>query len=149
MTQLRRMLISSFQLTNGLVITPLLLFHLEFLLVCRKTYAFVQYFPKKCFNTFVQSAVNARREGDLNQNSSVAAETTKLLANSSVGYQIMACSRHTVTKILNDEKTHSAINSKMVKRLNHITDQVYEIELVKLEIEHRGPIIVGFFSTIC
>ena len=54
-------------------------------------------------------------------------------------------SRHTVTKYLSDEKTHSAINSRMLKRLNHITDQLYEVELVKSEIEHREPIIVGFF----
>ena len=53
-------------------------------------------------------------------------------------------SRHTVTKYLTDEKTHSAINSKLFKRLNHITDQLYEVELVKPEIEHREPIIVGF-----
>ena len=33
----------------------------------------------------------------------------------------------------------------MLKRLNHITDQLYEVELVKPEIEHREPIIVGFF----
>ena len=33
----------------------------------------------------------------------------------------------------------------MFKRHNHITDQLYEVELVKSEIEHREPIIVGFF----
>ena len=33
----------------------------------------------------------------------------------------------------------------MFKRLNHITDQLYEVELVKSDIEHRGPILVGFF----
>ena len=54
-------------------------------------------------------------------------------------------SRHTVTKYLTDEKTHSTINSKMFKRLNHITDQLYEVELVNPEIERREPIIVGFF----
>ena len=70
------------------------------------------------------------------KNSSVVAETMKLLANSSYGYQIMDRSRHTVTKYLNDEKTHSAINNKIFKRLNFITDQLYEIELVKSEIEH-------------
>ena len=43
------------------------------------------------------------------------------------------------------KKTHSAINRKMFKRLNHITDQLYEVELVKSEIDHREPIIVGFF----
>ena len=73
------------------------------------------------------------------------AETTKLLANSSYGYQIIDRSGHTVTKYLNDEKTHSAINSQRFKRLNHITDQLHEVELFKSEIEHREPIIVGFF----
>ena len=89
--------------------------------------------------------MDARRQGDENPNSSVVAETLKLLANRSYGYQIMDRSRHTVTKYLTDEKTHSKINSKMFKRLNHITDQLYEAEVVKSEIEHREPIIVGFF----
>ena len=53
--------------------------------------------------------------------------------------------RHTVTKYLTDGRTHSAINSKTFKRLNHITDQLYEVELVKSEIEHSEPIILGFF----
>ena len=64
----------------------------------------------------------------------------KLLVNSSYGYQIMDHSQHT-----DDEKTHSAINSKMFKRLDHITDHLYEVELVKPENEPREPIIVGFF----
>ena len=68
----------------------------------------------------------------------------KLFANSSYGYQITDRSRHTVTKYLNDEKTHTAIN-KLFKRLNFVTDQLYEVELVKSEIEHREPIIVVFF----
>ena len=89
--------------------------------------------------------MDARRQGDENPNSSVVAETMKLLANRSHGYQIMDCSRHTVTKHLANEKTQSAINSKIFKRLNHITDQLYEVELVKPEIEHREPINVGFF----
>ena len=57
----------------------------------------------------------------------------------------MDCSGHTVTKYLSDELTHSAIDSKLFKRLSHITDQLYEVELVISEIEHREPIIVGFF----
>ena len=145
MPQPRRMLISSFILSNGTIITPLILFYLKPGSVCIKIHRFVQYTPRKCFNYFVQSAVDARREGDENPNSSVVAETMKLLANSSYGYQILDRSRHTVTKYLTDEKTHSAINSKLFKRLNHLTDQLYEVELVKSEIEHREPIIVVFF----
>ena len=145
MSQPRRMLISSFHLKNGTIITPLQLYYLNLGLECTKILQFVQYTPKKCFSSFVQSAVNARRQGDENPNSSVVAETMKLLANSSYGYQIMDGSRHTVTKYWNDEKTHSAINIKLFKRLNFITDQLYEVEFVKSEIEHREPVIVGFF----
>ena len=54
-------------------------------------------------------------------------------------------SRHSVTTYLNDAMTHSAINNKFFKRLNFISDQLYEVELVKSEIEHREPIVVGFF----
>ena len=145
MVQTRRMLKSSFIPTNGSIITPLLLFYLQLGLVCIKIDRFVQYAPRKCFGNFVQSAVDARRQGDENPNSSVFAETMKLLANSSYGYQLMDGSRQTVTKYLTDEKTHSAINSKMFHRLIHITDLLYEVEHVKSEIEHRGPIIVGCF----
>ena len=54
-------------------------------------------------------------------------------------------SRHTVTKKLSDEKTHGAINTKFFKRLDHIKDQLYEVDLAKAEIEHRESIILGFF----
>ena len=64
-------------------------------------------------------------------------------------------SRHSVTKYLNDEKTHRARkthranNIKLLKRLNFITDQLYEVELVKSKIEHGESIIVGFFLLPC
>ena len=100
----------------------------------------------KCLNSFVQSAVDARRKGDENSNSSVVAETMKLLANSSYGYQTMDRSRHIITKYLNDEKAHKAINSKFFKKLNHMMDNLYEIESVEADVEHKEPIIVGFFN---
>ena len=68
----------------------------------------------------------------------------KLVASSSYGYQIMDRSRHTVTKYSCDGKVHAAIN-KMFKRLNIVDEKLYEVELVKSEIEHRKPIFVGFF----
>ena len=122
----------------------MLLFYLKLGLFCKKIQRFVQYTPRNCFNNFVQSAVDARRQLDKNPISSVVAETMKLLVNSSYGYQIMDCSQPTVTKYLTVKKTQSAINSKMFQRPIHITDQLYEVELVKPEIEHREPIFVGF-----
>ena len=104
MVQPRKRLISSFLLTNGTIITLLLLFYLKLGLVCKKSQRFVHYAPRKCFNNFVLSAVDARRQGDKNPNSSVVAETMKLLANSSYGFQIMDRSGHTLTKYLTDEE---------------------------------------------
>ena len=54
-----KMLISSYFLENGTLITPLLIFYLELGLVRKKIYRFFEYIPVKCFNNFVQSAVNA------------------------------------------------------------------------------------------
>ena len=51
----------------------------------------------------------------------------------------------TVTKYLNDGKTHAAINNKVFKRLNCINNNLYEVELAKAEVEQKEPIIVGFF----
>ena len=141
----QRMLISSFKLENGTVITPLFNFHLEVGLQCTKIYRFVQYAPRNGFNNFVQSVIDARREGDENALSGVVAETMKLLGNSSYGYQIMDRSRHTITKYLNDEKTHRAINEPLFKRLNTVEKDLFVVEVLNTTIEHREPIIVGFF----
>ena len=136
MVQPRRMLISSFILTIGRLITPLLLFYLKHGLVCKKIHRFVQYTSRKFLNNFVQSALDARGHGE------VAAVTIKLIANSYYEYQIMDGSRHKMTMYLTKKKTHSAVNSRKFKRANTITDLLFEVELDKLEIEHRDPIIV-------
>ena len=54
-------------------------------------------------------------------------------------------SRHTATNYLSDEKTHRAINTKLFKLLDHIRDQLYEVELAKAEVDYRESIIFGFF----
>ena len=145
MSQSQKMVISSFMLQNGTLITPLLLFYLEMGLVCTKIYRFVEDTPENCFKKIVQTTVDARRQSDKNPNSSVVAETMKLLADSSYGYHILDRSRQTVTKYLNDEKTLCAINSKFFKKLDHVNHQLYEVELAKAEVEHKEPVVVGFF----
>ena len=55
-------------------------------------------------------------------------------------------SRHTVTKYLSDEKTHAVINSKLFKKLDHVNNSLYEVELAKAQIEHKEPMMIGFFN---
>ena len=139
------MLLSSYELTNGTIITSLQLFYLELGLVCTKISRFVEYTSTQRFITFVQSALNVFSQGDGNPNSSDVAEIKKLLKNSWYGNQTPYCSRYSVTKYMSDKKTHAAINHKLLKRLGHLNDQLYEVELAKSRIEHNEPIFVGFF----
>ena len=101
--------------------------------------------PQKSSRGFAQSAVVVRRQKYEIPISSVVAETMKLLANGLHGYQIMNCSRHTVTKYLFDKQTHAAIHIKLCKKLNHVSNASYEIEHSTTEIEHKEPISVVFF----
>ena len=144
MSQPRKMFTSSFTIQNGTLIFPPLLFYLQVGLVVTKTHHFVEYTSNKCFNSFVEAAVDARNKLDENPNTSVVAETMKLLAYSSYGYQVMDLSRHTVTKYLSDKKTHRANDSKLFKKLDHVNNSLYENELAKAHIEPTEPIIVGF-----
>ena len=73
--QPQRMLISSFKLTNGTLITPLSNFYLDLGLECTQIHRCVQFTPHKVFNSFVQSVVDARRAGVENTLSGVVAET--------------------------------------------------------------------------
>ena len=75
------MLISSFNLTNGTLITPLFIIYLDLGLPCTKIYRFVQYKQRKVINSFFQSVVDARRAGDESPSAGVVAKTIKLLRN--------------------------------------------------------------------
>ena len=145
LSQPRKMLISSFKykMEHLLFICSCSIYN--WILLLQKYTVLSSTFQKKCFNSFIQAAVDARRKSDENPNSSFVAETMKLLANSSYGYQIMDRSQHTVLKYLTDEKTHAAINSKCFKKLDHVSSSLYEVELAKAQIEHNEPVIVGFF----
>ena len=113
MSQTRRIIISSFELTNGTAIIPLLLIYLQLGLVCTNVYRFNEYTPVKSFNDVEKYAVNACCQEDDNPSSCVDAETMKLPeANSSYSCQIMDRSRQKVTIYMSDRKAQAAINKK-------------------------------------
>ena len=62
----QRKLISSVKIKNGTFIISLLKLYLSLGLQCIKIYRYVEYTLRKCFNKFVQSVVDARRDGDEN-----------------------------------------------------------------------------------
>ena len=139
------MLKSTFQLNNGTITPPILNFCLYLGLECTQTHRFVQYTHLKCFINFVQSAVNVRRKRDENPHSGVVAETRKLLANGSYRCQTMDRCWQTMTKYLNVEKAPKAINNKFIKRRSYLKDNLYVVESIESNVEHKEPIIAGLF----
>ena len=139
------MLISSFQFINGTIITPLLYFYPDPGLEFTELHRFVQFIPLKCFTSFVQSEVNARREGDKNPHPGVVAETMKLVANSSCVYQMMDRGRHRLTSYLKDEKALTAISNKFFKRLNYLNDNLFKLESLKSGVDHKELFSLVFF----
>ena len=79
--------ISNFASQNGALITLLLSFCLNLGLVCTNIHHSVEYISGKKFNSFVDAAVDARRQSNENPNSSVVAEAILLETTSSYGYQ--------------------------------------------------------------
>ena len=110
----------------------------------QKTYRFVEDIPNECFNKNVQHAVTAPRERDEKPNSKFLAETIKMLASRSYGYQNMDYSHHTAKNFFNEEKTHGAIKTKFFIGWIKSMIGLFEVGLAKAEIEHREAIIVGF-----
>ena len=82
MRQPRRTLISSFFGENVLLTTPLLKWYLQQGLVVTDIQQIVEYKPNACFKRFGENVTFARREGDKNTDSSILADTWKLLGNS-------------------------------------------------------------------
>ena len=106
LSQPSKMLKSSFTLQNGTLVNPLPTFYLQLRLACTKKTVFLNILQRNASTALCsqQWTQKGRRQADENSNSSVVAETTKLPANSSYGCQILARSRHTVTKYLSDKK---------------------------------------------
>ena len=65
----------------------------------------------------------------------------QLLGKNLYAYQTLDNSRHRVTKLLNDEKTHSSINSSLKKK-DHVSDPLYRSENAKAKVEHKVPVTV-------
>ena len=87
---------------------------------CYQIHRFCEYTPNRCENNFDESAADARKQGDMKPFFSVVAGTTNLMANFFFHYKLLDHCRHTVTKHLNDGKTHCAFlaSSSMTRFCN-------------------------------
>ena len=142
----RRMLISSMKLSQGPLTTPVLRFYLEQGLELTRIFFFIQYTAENSFVSFVDKVVQSRREGDGNRQTTVVAETMKLIGNRAYGYQIRDPTRHTKTKYVLEPMIEKLINNKLFVKHHEQPGNIYEVEPNKNRVVHKEPIIIGFSS---
>ena len=94
LTKPRRMLVGSYRGDKILLTTPLLRWYIAHGLVVDHVYQVVEYERKPCFRNFGESVSTARRNGDVDPDKSIIADTMKLLGNSAYGKTVTNVDRH-------------------------------------------------------
>ena len=108
----RRMLVGSYHGEKILLATPLLRWYLAHGIVVDRVYQIVEYSPKPCFQHFGESVSTARRNGDVDPDKSIIADTMKLLGNSAYGKTVTNIDRHRDIKYCTEVGTSLLINNK-------------------------------------
>ena len=141
----RRMLIGSYRGENILLATPLLRWYMAHGLVVDRVYQIVEYSPKPCFQHFGESVSTARRNGDVDPDKIIIADTMKLLGNSAYGKTVTNIDKHRDVRYSTEVGTSSLINNKRFCQLDVVTDDAYEMTSSKARVIYDLPHHIGFF----
>jgi len=139
----RRTLVGSYVGEHILLITPLLRWYLKQGLVVDDVQQVVEYRPQACYDKFGDKCTSARRQGDLNSDSSILSDSWKLFANSAYGKSCEALDSHTVVKYAEDPS--KLVNKAFFRKLTCLDTDLDEVELAKAKINWNLPIQIGFF----
>ena len=141
----RRMLVGSYRGEKILLTTPLLRWYLAHGLVVDRVYQIVEYSPKPCFQHFGESVSTARRNGDVDPDKSIIADTMKLLGNSAYGKTVTNVDRHRDIKYCTEVGTSLLINNKRFRQLDVVAEDAYEVTSNKARVTYDLPHHIGFF----
>ena len=141
----RRMLVGSYRGDKILLTTPLLRWYLAHGLVVDRVYQIVEYSPKPCFQHFGESVSTARRDGDVDPDKSIIADTMKLLGNSAYGKTVTNVDKHRDVRYCTEGGTSTLISNKRFRQLDVVTDDAYEVTSSKARVTYDLPLHIGFF----
>ena len=141
----RRMLVGSFHGIKLLLATPLLRWYLAHGLVVDRVYQIVEYSPKPCFQHFGESVSTARRNGDVDPDKSIIADTMKLLGNSAYGKTVTNVDKHRDVRYCTEVGTSLCINNKRFRQLDVVAEDAYEVTSSKARVTYDLPHHIGFF----
>ena len=109
-------------------------------------YQVVEYTPRNCFANFVTMISDARREGDVDPDQAIIADTMKLHGNSAYGSLVMNKEKHQDVLYMNTKgKAQLAFNNPLFRKCTPIkNDELYELEMAKSKIIMDLPIQLGY-----
>ena len=145
LTKPRRMLVGSYRGDKILLTTPLLRWYIAHGLVVDHVYQVVEYERKPCFRNFGESVSTARRNGDVDPDKAIIADTMKLLGNSAYGKTVTNVDRHRNVKYCTEVGTSSHINNKRFRQLDVVAEDAYEETSNKARVTYDLPHHIGFF----
>ena len=141
----RRMLVGSYRGDKILLTTPLLRWYIAHGLVVDHVYQVVEYERKPCFRNFGESVSTARRNGDVDPDKSIIADTMKLLGNSAYGKTVTNVDKHRDVRYCTEVGTSSCINNKRFRQLDVVDEDAYEVTSSKARVTYDLPLHIGFF----
>ena len=141
----RHLLVGGMAARKILLSSPLLKWYLTHGLQVTHIYQVIEYRSQRCFKKFVSEVSDARREGDRDVNQAIIADTMKLIGNSAYGSLIMDKEKHMDVKYIEGKgKTQLKINDPRFRKLETITENLYEVEMAKNKIVMDLPIQLGY-----
>ncbi|KAJ8310174.1 hypothetical protein KUTeg_012039 [Tegillarca granosa] len=144
----RRLLVAGLSAEKILLATPLLRWYLLKGLVVSRIYQVVEYQKQRCFTDFVNKVSSCRRNADENPDTSIIADTMKVIGNSAYGSLIMDKAKHrNIVYVQGENKTCLKVNEPQFRKLEclDIEEEFYELSMAKRLIRLDLPIQLGFF----
>ena len=144
----RRLLVGGMKAKQILLATPLLQWYLKHGMVVTKVYQLVEYQQQRCFQDFVREVSEARRQGDIDPDTTIIGDTNKVIGNSAYGSLIMDQTKHSnILYVQGENETSLKINDSRFKKLDCLDEeeQYYELEMAKRKIKLDLPIQLGYF----
>ena len=138
-----RSLISSMKGDGIVILTPLFKKYMELGLICTDIEWIIEYNPKRVFEWFVDEVVTDRRRSDLDPDWKVRGETSKTKGNSCYGYSIIDKSKHKNISFVSEENIENHIKNPLLKDIEVLNGDIYQVEKTKKKIVHDMPIQIG------
>ena len=144
----RRLLVGGMKAQQILLATPLLQWYLNHGMIVTKVYQVVEFQKQRCLRDFVKEVSDARRQGDVDPDTAIIADTNKVIGNSGYCSLIMDKTKHREIKYVQGEnETCLKVNDPLFQKLECLDEeeQYYELEMSKRKIKLDLPIQLGYF----